>query len=92
MASVNQQRIDLLRNLLGTADVNPKVAAMFQTATPASYGPLNATYFTPYQMAVSGAGDWQAQPVGSLQKLMSLKNYIQEVNKALMMPTTLEGK
>lgn len=90
MAKVNQQRVELLRNLLGSTQVTPQIAQQFQTATPATaYSTISGQYFDPYKMAISGAGDWQATPVGSLQNVMSLKNYIQEVNKALAMPTEL---
>jgi len=84
MAKVNQARIDALRNLLGQADIN-KVAPLFQTATPASYDLINAKFYQPYSMAASGAGDWTATPL----ERMSLKNYIQAVNSALMMPQEL---
>jgi len=73
--------LSALMSLLGTEDVSPEERAAFQTASPLTYGAIQGRYFSPYQERL---GMGYAQPVGSLQDEISLRNYISEVQKQLM--------
>jgi len=66
-----------LLNLLGTDQPDEDTIKAFQRATPASAQPLHGMYFTPYQERLALG---ESQPFA---ETISLKDYINAVNKAL---------
>lgn len=79
---VKQNTTEAIRNLLGDADVNEKLVAMFRGG-PATSGRINLKHFTPFQERVALG---ESQPFREGQ--FSLKDFIQEVNKQLEEPVT----
>jgi len=71
---------EVLFNLTGREELSPDDLMLFRTPlSPKTQGRLSSEFFSPY---IERLDLGESQPVGSLERLRSLKNYIQEVLKA----------